>query len=120
MKDDRNIVTKLRSPRKVYESMKEELEKKFNYDDVGKSLGLLVNKKQEAYGDSFGKSGEVLRILYPDGVKSDQLDDMLTIVRILDKLFRIATSPDAFSENPWADIGGYSLLGMKRFANKDD
>jgi hypothetical protein len=64
--------------------------------------------------DSFGKSGECLRQMYPDGIQPEQYDDLLTIVRILDKLFRIASNPDAFSENPYQDIVGYGLLGMKR------
>jgi hypothetical protein len=35
---------------------------------------------------------------------------LLTVVRILDKLFRIANSKDAFNEDPWFDIAGYAIL----------
>lgn len=89
-----------------------------HFSDIGLEVGELVAEKQKAYGDSFGKSGEVLRQLYPDGIKPEQYDDMMTITRILDKLFRIATHPNAFSENPYKDIAGYALLGMKRFEDK--
>ena len=85
-----------------------------DFGKMGELVGRIVKAKQEAYGDSFGKSGECLRQMYPDGIKPDQYDDLLTIARILDKLFRIATDPEAFEENPYQDIVGYGLLGMTR------
>lgn len=81
------------------------------YEAIGKSIGALVDEKQDAYGDSFGKSGDVLRILYPDGVSPEKYDDMLAVVRIVDKLFRIATDAAAFGESPYKDIAGYGILG---------
>jgi len=90
-----------------------------SYVELGTETGELVTQKQLAYGDSFGKSGAVLRQLYPNGIRIDQYDDMLTIVRILDKLFRIATDPSAFGENPYRDITGYGLLGMHRYNNQE-
>ena len=74
----------------------------------------LVRKKQEAYGDSFGKSGAVLKLLYPDGIPVEKLSDALTVTRVVDKLFRIATDRDALGESPWRDIMGYALLSVAR------
>ena len=85
-----------------------------DFEKMGELVGKIVKVKQKAYGDSFGKSGECLRQMYPDGIKPEQYDDLLTIARMLDKLFRIATDPGAFEENPYQDIVGYGLLGMKR------
>ena len=85
-----------------------------DFAEIGQEVGKLVAEKQKAYGDSFGRSGECLRQMYPDGIKPEQYDDLLTIARILDKLFRIANDPDAFDENPYQDIVGYGLLGMNR------
>ena len=84
------------------------------FSEIGSKVGELVNDKQLAYGDSFGRSGECLRQMFPHGIKPGQYDDLLTIARILDKLFRIANDPDAFDENPYQDIVGYGLLGMER------
>lgn len=84
------------------------------YHDVARGLADLVVKKQAAYGDSFGKSGEVMRLLYPNGVAPEKLDDALTVVRVLDKLFRIATDRDALGESPWRDVLGYALLAVER------
>lgn len=83
-------------------------------------IGELVDKKNEAYGNSFGEAGTFLRILYPDGVPPDKYDDMLCIVRIFDKLKRIATKKDAFGESPYGDIVGYGLLGLNRDQEEKD
>ena len=80
------------------------------YSQRGKEIGELVERKNKAYGDSFAKSGDILRILFPNGIEPDQYDDVLAIARIIDKLFRIATDRDALGERPYEDIAGYSLL----------
>lgn len=85
-----------------------------SYAKIGQDIGALVEEKQAAYGDSFGKSGQVMRILYPDGIPPGKLDDALTVVRVLDKLFRIATDRDALGESPWRDVAGYALLSVAR------
>jgi hypothetical protein len=84
------------------------------YEHLGGEIGRLVEKKQAAYGDAFGKSGQVMRVLYPDGIPPEKLDDALAVVRVVDKLFRISTSKDAFGESPWRDIAGYALLAVER------
>ena len=85
-----------------------------DYAALGKSIGELVQSKQRIYGDSFGKAGDILSILYPNGVPVAQYDDMLAITRVIDKLFRIATDRDALGESPWRDIAGYALLAVAR------
>lgn len=84
------------------------------YEELGSSIGKLVSEKQQAYGDSFGKAGKILAILYPEGIPLAKLDDALTVVRVVDKLFRIATDKDALGESPWRDICGYALLSVAR------
>jgi hypothetical protein len=85
---------------------------KVNYEDLGKAVGKLVAEKQAAYGDSFSKSQLILKVLYPDGIEPDQYMDVLTICRVVDKLFRLATDPTYGDESPWRDICGYSLLSI--------
>lgn len=84
------------------------------YETLGTEIGKLVQAKNTAYGNSFNVSGDVIAKLYPDGIKVEQYADMLAIVRVVDKLFRIANSKDAFGESPWMDIAGYGLLGAVR------
>ena len=69
-------------------------------------------EKNIAYGNSVETSKEILKILYPKGISVEQMDDSLFVVRIIDKLMRIATKKDAFGESPWNDIFGYSLLAL--------
>ncbi len=88
--------------------MKPAAENKF--EALGRKVGKLVAEKNEAYGDSFSRSGEVLAILYPDGIRVDQMRDALGVVRVVDKLFRIATRKDAFGESPWFDVAGYGVV----------
>jgi hypothetical protein len=82
-------------------------------------LGTLLNKKNAAYGDSFLKGGKIFELLYPDGIRCDQYIDALAIIRVVDKLFRIATHKKAFGESPWKDICGYALLGATNDATMD-
>jgi hypothetical protein len=91
-----------------------EINRENRYREIGKEIGELIVTKQRAYGDAFGKAGQILKVLYPKGVPLEALDDYLTIVRIVDKLFRIATDRDALGESPWRDIMGYSLLAVER------
>jgi len=82
------------------------------YEKVGAEVGRLVDKKQIAYGNSFGKGSDVLKILYPNGVATEQYTDMLCMIRIIDKLFRIATQKSAFGDSPYLDVAGYGILGV--------
>lgn len=84
------------------------------YEAIALSTARLVELKQAAYGDSHSKSGEIVRILYPNGIPPEQAEDALTVVRVIDKLFRIATNRDALGEDPWADVMGYALLATAR------
>lgn len=80
-----------------------------NYEQIGKQIGMLVQKKNESYGSAFAKSDDFLRILYPDGVAPEQYNDMLAIVRIFDKLMRVSNGNQG-DENAYMDIAGYSIL----------
>ncbi len=82
------------------------------YEDIGNQVGKLVAEKNEAYGDSFGKASRILTVLYPYGIRPAQYLDALAVVRVIDKLFRLANRKDAFGESPWEDICGYAVLGI--------
>lgn len=81
------------------------------FEEIGIQIGQLVAEKNAAYGDSFAKTGAFLRLLYPDGIRPEQYGDALSIVRVFDKLMRLATRKGAFGESPYRDIAGYGILG---------
>ena len=85
-----------------------------DFNKIGAEIGALVTEKNAAYGDSFAKCGEFLRLLFPTGIQPEQYDDALAMVRIFDKQMRIATRKDAFGESPYRDIAGYGLLGAAK------
>jgi hypothetical protein len=84
------------------------------YKELGAELGNLVDEKNKAYGSSFAVCGDFLKLIYPTGIKSEQYTDALLLVRIFDKMMRIANKKDAFGENPFGDIAGYGLLGLSK------
>lgn len=84
------------------------------YATAGREIGLLVEKKNAAYGSAFDKCGAYWRILYPDGIRPDQYEDALGLARDFDKSMRIATDRDALGESPWRDKAGYGILGAVR------
>ena len=94
--------------------MERRLEMSSDFAKIGKEIGELVATKNAAYGDSFAKAGDFLRLLYPAGIMPSQYDDALALVRIFDKQMRIATRKEAFGESPYRDIAGYGVLGAAK------
>jgi len=84
------------------------------YRETAEEIGRLVEEKNEAYGNSFAKSEEMLKILYPDGIPEDSYEDVLLLARIFDKMMRIANQKEAFDEDPYRDIAGYGILGVEQ------
>jgi hypothetical protein len=93
-----------------------------NIEVITESLRQLLEKKQEAYGNSVDKTPSILEVLFPDGVRPHQYRDMLLVVRILDKIGRIANRPegviDRMGESPYMDIAGYGVLGVRSDIDK--
>jgi len=91
-----------------------------SFEEIGKSVGSLVAEKNIAYGDSFNRAESIISTLYPNGIKPSQYKDMLAMIRVIDKMFRIATKKDAFGESPWRDICGYAILGITSDEQKNE
>ena len=87
---------------------------------TAEALADVVSEKNLKYGDSFSVAPRMLELLYPDGVRPEQYKDMLTIVRMLDKMKRIATDKDPNGESPYQDIAGYALLKLAAGVSNDD
>lgn len=87
-----------------------------SFNELAKGIADLVTEKEKAYGSAFDKAGDFLKVLYPDGIKPEQYKDMLCIVRVFDKLMRIATSYEGTEEKKveaYSDLMGYGLLGLR-------
>ena len=88
------------------------------YEEQAEQIGKLVAEKNAAYGSAFAQAHQILTVLYPKGIAPEQYTDALAVIRVIDKLFRIATAKDAFGESPWQDIAGYAILGTVNYAEK--
>jgi len=60
-----------------------------SYTKTAEEIGELVEKKNEAYGNSFAKSEEMLKILYPDGIPEDSYEDVLLLAPHEKKKFEL-------------------------------
>ena len=89
-----------------------------DFKRIGNNVGSLVAEKNAAYGDSFSRAQAIMETLYPNGIQPEQYTDMLAVIRVIDKLFRLATDKDAFGESPWNDIAGYAILGIANAEQK--
>jgi len=98
--------------KKHYELINKEEKCLVDYVKVANEIGALVAEKNQAYGDSFGQASKILEVLYPNGIPVEGYRDALAVVRVIDKLFRLANKKDAFGESPWRDICGYAILGI--------
>ena len=91
-----------------------------SYREIAQGIAELVIEKQKAYGNSFGEADQFLKLCYPNGVPVEKYKDMLTLVRIWDKIKRIATDRDALGESPYRDIVGYCLLALNELENNNE
>jgi len=82
------------------------------YKKVAKKLSALLEKKNEAYGNAFQKTTEILKIIYPNGIPATKYKDIHVIVRMLDKINRIAENNDPMGESPYMDLAGYAILAL--------
>jgi hypothetical protein len=88
-----------------------------------RKVGVGVTKntiaKNRKYGDAARTVSDLVHVLYPDGIQPYQYDNALLLIRLLDKVVRVASyTPErlaADDESPWIDIAGYGLLGAELF-----
>lgn len=89
------------------------------YEMIGQRIGSLVDRKNAKYGDSIHVTGKMLKLLYPNGIELKDYDNVATLVRMFDKMKRIATDNDEDGENPFKDIAGYGILNCERDNNEE-
>lgn len=76
------------------------------------NIAKILRYKNKVYGDSYNKTAEIMKMLFPKGIECEDYTKILILVRILDKVFRIVHGND--NEDSWRDIAGYALLMTKK------
>ena len=84
------------------------------FKKITDDLAAILSIKDEAYGNAFDKTTQILSLLYPNGIRVEQYKDLHVIIRMLDKISRIARDNDPLGESPYMDIAGYSILSLAR------
>lgn len=81
---------------------------------LGLEVADLVAARNETYGNSIGKSAEILAVIWPDGIPPEAIPWAHYVIRIVDKLNRIAAAPEKLEvvRDAFVDIAGYGLCAL--------
>ena len=90
------------------------------FEKIASNLATILSMKNDAYGNAFDKTTQILTLLYPTGIKVEQFKDVHVLIRMLDKLSRIARDNDPLGESPYMDIAGYAILSLARDENDEN
>ena len=76
-------------------------------------VAIIVEEKNREYGSAFQKVSHILSVLFPNGIPTSKYHDVAILVRVLDKICRIASANDKnVKKDAWLDITGYGLLRL--------
>jgi hypothetical protein len=80
-----------------------------------RDIELLVENKNQSYGDSVGKCAKFLRIVCPDGIPTNIYHRAHILIRCIDKICRLfsPTIKKHEAEDAWRDIAGYAWKGIQ-------
>jgi hypothetical protein len=105
----------------ILEAIREKTAKKspegVEFSEIADELATMLAVKNRKYGDSYAKMAHVLPLFYPNGVPADGLLDAVFILRIVDKLMRIASDQRDDEEDPLLDLCGYGILRLREIRN---
>jgi len=80
---------------------------------IARNITSMVKEKNRGYGSAFQKVSHILSILFPNGIPTNKYHDVAILVRVLDKICRIASANDKdVKKDAWLDITGYGLLRL--------
>ncbi|MEM0201431.1 MAG: hypothetical protein QXD23_03425 [Candidatus Micrarchaeaceae archaeon] len=84
-----------------------------SYKEITDNIAQLLDQKEQYYGPTYKEIGDVYAQLFKS-VKSIDAHDLLAVVRMLDKIFRIVHSTDGSTKlDAWNDIAGYAILQIE-------
>jgi len=86
-----------------------------NSHPFSRDVELLVESKNASYGNSIGKSADILRTLCPDGIPVGVFHRAHVLIRMLDKICRLfsPTIKKHEADDAWRDIAGYAYKGLQ-------
>jgi len=82
---------------------------KSKFKEIADKIGSMVEEKNVQYGDSYANTQKFLDILYPESIPVEKFSDIVCIIRIFDKLKKVAAQVESDEENPYADLIGITI-----------
>ena len=80
------------------------------WQTIADDMTSLLKAKRDSYGNNLACTPEIMKLMYPSGITHEQLDDFLILVRMVDKMFRIANGANfKLGEDAWKDLAGYAM-----------
>lgn len=89
-----------------------------NFIERGQKIGATVEAKSKQYAGTTEVAAGMMLCLFPEGIPTEKMGSALLLVRICDKMGRIAQGDGTGDEDAWGDIAGYGLIGQKH--NEDE
>ena len=90
---------------------------KGHYEEIGGFVGLMTDRKNAALHNVLNRSGEMIRILYPHGIRTDQYGDFLILNRIIDNMCQIPSGGPALAQEAWLEIACFALMKCRDAVN---
>jgi len=82
-------------------------------ESISLDVASIVKEKNREYGSAFQKVSHILSILFPNGIPTNKYHDVAILIRVLDKVCRIASANDKdVKKDAWLDLTGYGLLRL--------
>lgn len=88
--------------------------KPYPFQDAAKMVANVLTEKNASYGDATTVTASIAKLLWSEGIPVSQLDEALVVIRMLDKLCRIAKGTKFANEDAWLDLAGYALLVLAK------
>jgi len=81
----------------------------------------VFNTKSREYGPVDQNIAKYLKAVFPNGIKSEKINDAIFTIRILEKLSRILSEniSEQSKTDAYRDIVGYGLLGLDLLQTQD-
>jgi len=81
------------------------------FEKLGQEAGAMVERRHAKHGDTYARAGSAMRLLFPKGIPSEQMNNALFLSRIWDQM--VKASQDEGTESPYNEILLLSLEALR-------
>lgn len=100
----------MKNTKEILQKLSKEPNAKSLINLIGKGITHMAAEKNESYNNSYSRTDEFLKLIFPDGIPVEKYSMIAPIVRWWDKTNRMISKPNAYGESPRIDMVGYAIL----------